>query len=73
MYLCVSGLSKPTDDVGQQAKDNLRNVERQASAGMQYNFLVPYGYSIKPFEAFGVDTDSIRKPTLSCLIFWHAI
>lgn len=26
-----NGLSKPTDDVGQQARDNLRNVERQAS------------------------------------------
>lgn len=34
MCLCVNGLSKPTDDVGQQAKDNLRNVERQASAGL---------------------------------------
>ncbi len=30
MCLCVNGLSKPTDDVGQQAKDNLRIVERQA-------------------------------------------
>ena len=28
--LC-NGLSKPTDNVGQHAKDNLRNVERQAS------------------------------------------
>jgi hypothetical protein len=33
MCLCVNGLSKPTDDVGQQAKDNL-HVERQASAGL---------------------------------------
>ena len=31
MCLCVNGLSKPTDDVGQQAKDNLHAVERQAS------------------------------------------
>ena len=68
-----NGLSKPTDDVGQQAKDNLHNVERQASAGMQYNFLVPYGCSIKPFKSFGVDADSIRKPTPSCLIFRHTI
>ena len=29
-----NGLSKPTDDVGQQAKDNLHAVERQASAGL---------------------------------------
>ena len=28
------GLSKPADDVGQQAKDNLHAVERQASAGL---------------------------------------
>ena len=28
------GLSKPTDDVGQQAKDNLHVIERQASTGM---------------------------------------
>lgn len=67
------GLLKPADDVGQQAKDNLRNVERQASTGMQYNFLVPDGCSIKPFKPFGVDADSIRKSTPSCLIFWHAI
>lgn len=32
------GLSKPADNVGQQAKDNLHGVERQASAGMQYEF-----------------------------------
>ena len=73
MCLCVNGLSKPTDDVGQQAKDNLRNVERQASAGMQYEFLAPYWGSIKPFKSFRVDADSTRKPKLTCLILRHAI
>ena len=67
------GLLKPADNVGQQVKDNLRNVERQASAGMQYNFLVPYGCSIKPFKSVRVNADSIRKPKLPCLILWHAI
>ena len=73
MCLCVNGLSKPTDDVGQQAKDNLRNVERQASAGMQYEFSAPYRGSIKPFKSFRVDADSTRKPKLTRLILRHAI
>ena len=30
----LMGLLKPADDVGQQAKDNLHAVERQASAGL---------------------------------------
>ena len=68
-----NGLSKPTDDVGQQAKDNLRNVERQASAGMQYEFSAPYRGSIKPFKSFRVDADSTRKPKLTRLILRHAI
>ena len=67
------GLSKPADDVGQQAKDNLQGVERQASAGMQYEFLAPYWGSIKPFKSFRVDADSTRKPKLTCLILRHAI
>jgi|GEM_PF-4418253 hypothetical protein len=67
------GLLKPADDVGQQAKDNLHGVERQASAGMQYEFSAPYWGSIKPFKTFGVDADSIRKSMPSCLIFRHAI
>ena len=73
MCLCVNGLSKPTDDVGQQTKDNLRNVERQASAGMQYEFSAPYRGSIKPFKSFRVDADSTRKPKLTRLILRHAI
>ena len=28
------GLLKPADDVGQQSKDNLHAVERQASGGL---------------------------------------
>ena len=73
MCLCVNGLSKPTDDVGQQAKDILRKVERQASAGMQYEFSAPYRGSIKPFKSFRVDADSTRKPKLTRLILRHAI
>ena len=67
------GLSKPADDVGQQAKDNLHNVERQASAGMQYKFLASHGCSIKPFKSFRVNANSIRKPKLTRLILRHAI
>ena len=73
MCLCVNGLSKPTDDVGQQAKDNLHAVERQASAGHWYKFSAPYRCSIKPFKSFRVNADSIRKPKLPRLILWHAI
>ena len=67
------GLSKPADDVGQQAKDNLHAVERQASAGLWYKFSAPYRCSIKPFKSFRVNADSIRKPKLPRLILWHAI
>ena len=69
----LMGLLKPADDVGQQAKDNLQGVERQASAGMQYEFLAPYWGSIKPFKSFRVDADSIQKPKLTRLILRHAI
>ena len=31
MCLCVSGLSKPTDNVGQQAKDNWQDLKCQLS------------------------------------------
>ena len=67
------GLSKPADDVGQQAKDNLHNVERQASAGIWYKFLASHGCSIKPFKSFRVNADSIQKPKLTRLILRHAI
>ncbi len=31
MCLCVNGLSKPTDNVGQQAKDNWQDLKCQLS------------------------------------------
>ncbi|WP_171254782.1 hypothetical protein [Acinetobacter sp. TGL-Y2] len=47
------GLSKPTDDVGQQAKDNLHKLERQVSTGvfLKMNVLV----SISAPASEGVD------------------
>ena len=67
------GLSKPADDVDQQAKDNLSIVERQASKSVYYKDLASHGRSVKPFKSFGIDTDSCGKSILTCLIFRHFI